>query len=153
MNRLPVLLDMTTTSSTAVFGQPSPAGLITYASKHSFAETLARLETAVVSNGEYKVLYNVDHAAGAASVGQPIRPMVLFLIVNPRSGAALQAVAPTIGIDLPIRVLVWEGEAGRVFVTMNSAAWLLGRHGLSNQSEAVKKLGSTFDALGRTATE
>jgi uncharacterized protein (DUF302 family) len=135
------------------FGETGGSGLVTHASKYAFVETLARLERAIDATGDFKVIYKVDHAAAAAGVGSPIRPMVLVLFANPKSGSALQTAAPTIGLDLPMRALVWENESGKVFVTMNSALWLLDRHGLGARAEVISKLASLVEKLSRAATE
>jgi uncharacterized protein (DUF302 family) len=144
---------MSLAAKTSAFGESSDNGLVTHASKYAFDETLARLKRAIDATGDFQMLYNVDHAAAAAGVGSPIRPMVLVLFANPKSGSALQTAAPTIGIDLPMRALVWENESGSTFVTMNSAAWLMHRHGLSDRSENISRLDSLFEKLSRAATE
>ncbi len=144
------LLTLPFASSPAVAGE---SGLISTPSKHSVAETVARLEAAIGESGDFTVLFKLDHAAAAAKVGSPIKPMQLVLFGNPKAGSMLQAAAPTIGLDLPMRALVWEDAAGKVVVTVNSAVWLLGRHGLAAKADISAKIDARLAAFVQKATE
>ena len=153
MIRLLSLLLVTLFGWNTLFGQSGDPGLVTRRSKFSFSETLARLEGAIGATGDFAVLSKIDHAAAAAGAGNPIPPMTLVLFANPKGGSALQKAAPTIGLDLPMRALVWENGSGQVFVTVNSVAWLLARHDLSDRVEVAGKLSALFEKLVLTATE
>lgn len=72
----------------------------------------------------------VDHSGEAAKVGMKMRPTKLLIFGNPKAGTPLMLAAPTIAIDLPLKILVWEDEQGKVWVSYNSAAYLQQRHGL-----------------------
>ena len=111
-------------------------GLITVASAHPVAETVDRLAAAAAAAG-MTVFARVDHAAGAAEAGMPLRPTELILVGNPRGGTPLMQDRQTAGIDLPLRALAWEDADGRVWVTTNDAAWIADRHGLGKASAAA----------------
>lgn len=151
------VLALLLTLGLALFALPPASagedGLVTRPSRHSFSDTLAKLEAAIAASGDFKVLFKLDHAKAAAAAGNPIKPMHLVLFGNPKSGSVLQAAAPTIGLDLPMRALVWEDPAGKVFVTVNAAAWLLHRHGLGERAEAISQLDAQLGGFVRAATE
>jgi uncharacterized protein (DUF302 family) len=109
------------------------AGLLTVASAFPVSETVDRLAEAAEAAG-LRVFARVDHGAGAAEAGLPLRPTELLLVGNPRGGTPLMQDRQTAGIDLPLRVLAWEDADGRVWVTTNDASWIAARHGLGEAS-------------------
>jgi uncharacterized protein (DUF302 family) len=111
-------------------------GLVTVPSAFPVSETVDRLAAAAEGAG-MQVFARVDHAAGAAEVGMPLRPTELILVGNPRGGTPLMQDGQTAGIDLPLRALAWEDADGRVWVTTNDAAWIAARHGLGEASAAA----------------
>jgi uncharacterized protein (DUF302 family) len=127
-------------------------GLITLASQHSVKATIDRLETAAKAKG-LTIFARVDHAAGATSVGMPLRPTELLIFGNARGGTPLMQLAQTIGIDLPLKALAWEDAAGKTWLSYNDPAWLAARHGLAEQGATVAKtLGNALAALAQEAT-
>jgi len=127
-------------------------GLITLASQHAVKATIDRLETAAKAKG-LTIFARVDHAAGATSVGMPLRPTELLIFGNARGGTPLMQLAQTIGIDLPLKALAWEDAAGKTWLSYNDPAWLAARHGLAEQgATVVKTLGNVLAALAREAT-
>ena len=130
----------------------APEGLTTLKSEHSPAQTVARLEAAVQAKG-LTVFARIDHAAGAAAVGLALRPTVLVIFGNARGGTPLMQARQTAGIDLPLKALVWQDEAGATWLSYNEPAWLAARHGVAAQDEAiVRALTGALAALGGTAT-
>jgi uncharacterized protein (DUF302 family) len=111
-------------------------GLVTVPSAFPVSETVDRLAAAAEGAG-MQVFARVDHAAGAAEVGMPLRPTELILVGNPRGGTPLMQDGQTAGIDLPLRALAWEDADGRVWVTTNDAVWIAARHGLGEASAAA----------------
>src|SRR5262249_34685098 len=107
-------------------------GLTTIASSHASKETMDRLVAAVKAKG-LTVFARVDHAAGAAEVGLPLRPTDLLIFGNARGGTPLMQAAQSIGIDLPLKALVWQDEQGRTWLSYNDPAWLAQRHGVDAQ--------------------
>src|SRR5437588_1654182 len=102
-------------------------GLITLASNHGPSETMSRLEAAVKAKG-MSVLARIDHAAGAAKIGTSLRPTEVLIFGNPKGGTPLMQSAQTIGLDLPLRALVWQDASGQTFLSYNDPVWLAKRH-------------------------
>ena len=107
-------------------------GLVTVASAYPADSTYQRLRDAIETNPNLSVLYELDHQANAASVDLIMRPARLILFGNPSMGTPLMAESPSIGLDLPQKMLVWEDEAGQAFVTYNDPLYLTGRHDLND---------------------
>jgi uncharacterized protein (DUF302 family) len=128
-------------------------GLIAVASSFSVRETVERLIAAVTSRG-MTVFARIDHAAGAATVGVPLRPTELVIFGHPKGGTPLMQERQTAGIDLPLKALAWEDADGRVWLTCNAAAWIAKRHGLGAESAAaVQAIDAAVAAINTAATE
>jgi uncharacterized protein (DUF302 family) len=126
-------------------------GLITIRSSSGPQETMSRLEAAVKAKG-LTIFAHVDHAAGAAAVGMPLRPTDLLIFGNAKGGTPLMQAAQTVGIDLPLKVLVWQDASGDTFVSYNDPAWLAKRHGLTHETDAtVAALAAALSALKAAA--
>jgi uncharacterized protein (DUF302 family) len=106
-------------------------GMIQTRSTHSFAETFERLESAVASRG-LAVFASIDFSGDAAKAGLAMRPTRLLVFGNPRAGTPLMVAAPTLAIDLPLKVLVSEDESG-VWLSYNSPQYLQSRHGIPEE--------------------
>jgi len=127
-------------------------GLTTIASQHSVKTTVDRLESAAKAKG-LTIFARIDHAAGAASVGLPLRPTELLIFGNARGGTPLMQLAQTIGIDLPLKALAWEDAAGKTWLSYNEPAWLAARHGVKEQGAPVANtLANAIAALAKEAT-
>ena len=127
----------------------SVEGLTTIASSHDPKETIDRLETEIRAKG-MKVFARIDHAAGAAEVGLTLRPTELIIFGNARAGTPLMQSEQTIGIDLPLRALVWEDAAGKTWLSYNEPSWIMGRHGVRNVEQMIK-MGTVLSAIARKA--
>ena len=122
-------------------------GLTTIPSSFGAKETMDRLETEVRARG-LTIFARVDHAAGAAAVGMPLRSTEVLIFGNARSGTPLMEVNQSTGIDLPLKALVYEDAAGKVWLSYNDPRWIARRHGLGEAVVAnVQALGKTLDAL------
>ena len=100
------------------------------------------------------VFARVDHAAGAASVGLPLRPTEVVIFGNPKGGTALMRDQQSAGIDLPLKALVWEDADGKVWLTYNDPAWTAQRHGLGAASAAaVKAMAALLSAIAQEAAQ
>jgi uncharacterized protein (DUF302 family) len=97
------------------------------------------------------ILARIDHAAAAAKVGMHLRPTEVLIFGNPRAGTPLMQATQTIGIDLPLKALVWQDNEGKTWLAYNDPAWLAKRHGLFIGSAGI--LRSTADALATAAAE
>ena len=114
----------------------SENGLVTVESAHAVPETIDRLAATVTAAG-LTVFARIDHAAGATEAGMPLRPTELLIFGNARGGTPLMQDRQTAGIDLPLKVLAWEDEAGKVWLTYTTAAWIARRHDLGDGSRAA----------------
>ena len=127
-------------------------GLITIKSSFGPEETMKRLETEVKAKG-LTVFAHVDHAAGAAAVGMPLRPTDLIIFGNAKGGTPLMQQAQTVGIDLPLKALVWQDEQGATWVSYNDPAYLAGRHGIGEPARAaIVAMTAALHAIAAKAT-
>ena len=127
-------------------------GLITIKSAFGPEETMQRLEAEVRAKG-MTVFAHVDHAAGAAAVGLPLRPTDLLIFGNAKGGTPLMQSVQTIGIDLPLKALVWQDQSGVTWLSYNDPAWLTHRHGVGEEAKpVVNALTAALNALATKAT-
>ncbi len=120
-------------------------GLITIPSNYSTQQTLDRLEAALRKAG-ITIFARIDHAAGAGSVGLALRPTQVLIFGNPKAGTPLMQADQRIGLDLPLRVLAWEDEAGNANLTYDDIDWLAARYGLNALTAPAR------DALAKVLT-
>ncbi len=125
-------------------------GLVTVKSPHTVADTMDRLDSLVQQKG-MKVFARIDHAKGAASIGKNLRPTELIIFGNPQGGTPFMECAQTVGIDLPLKALVWEDEAGQVWLGYNDPAFLAGRHEVPDCAVA-KKMAQALSGIAASAT-
>ena len=104
-------------------------GLVHVASPRSVPEALKKLEEVVAAAG-LKVFARVDHSGEAEKAGLKMRPTQLLIFGSPKAGTPLMVAAPSLAIDLPLKILVWEDEEGKVWLTYNSPDYLKQRHGI-----------------------
>jgi len=104
-------------------------GIINKPSNHSVDETVARLE-GILQAKQVTLVALVDHSGEAAKVGLAMRPTKLLIFGNPKGGTPLMLAAPSIAIDLPLKILVWEDGQGKVWLSYNSSEYLKERHNL-----------------------
>ena len=124
-------------------------GLTTIRSSFGPKETMNRLEAEVKAKG-LTVFARVDHAAGAAEVGLPLRPTELLVFGNAKGGTPLMQSVQTIGIDLPLKALVWQDGSGATWLSYNDPRSLAKRHGLGREVEAaVNAMAAALDALAK----
>jgi uncharacterized protein (DUF302 family) len=114
-------------------------------------DTRSRLEEAVKSKG-IRIFAVIDHAAAAAEAGLPLRPTVVLIFGDPRAGTGLMQADQTVGLDLPLKALIWEDAGGRAFVTYNDPRWIARRHGLTGAAaETAGKLAAGLEGLVNAA--
>ena len=111
-------------------------GLTTIASSLGPKQTMDRLEVEIKAKG-LNVFARIDHAAGAAQAGLALRPTEVLIFGNARGGTPLMQARQTVGIDLPLKVLVWEDEEGQFWLTHNDPHWLAQRHGIDASANRV----------------
>ena len=104
-------------------------GIIDTPSNHSVDQTVERLKGILQAKG-VTLFAVVDHSGEAEKVGMKMPPTRLLIFGSPKAGTTLMLAAPSIAIDLPLKVLVWEDARGKVWVTYNSPGYLQERHNL-----------------------
>ena len=128
-------------------------GLTTLKSSRGPKETMDRLVAEVEAKG-LTVFARIDHAAGAREAGLELRPTELVIFGNAKGGTPLMQANQAIGIDLPLKALVWQDASGDTWLSYNDPAWLAQRHGVGIQVEApVKAMTAMLGAVTRAATE
>jgi uncharacterized protein (DUF302 family) len=126
-------------------------GLTTIRSSHGPKDTMNRLETAVKAKG-LTVFARIDHAAGAAEVGLSLRPTGVLIFGNARGGTPLMQEAQTVGIDLPLKALVWEDASSITWLSYNDPGWVAQRHGLGHEADATASaLAAALESIAKTA--
>jgi uncharacterized protein (DUF302 family) len=128
------------------------AGLVSVKSGHDVARTVERLEASLRAK-DVTVFAKVDHAAGAAKVGEQLRPTVLLLFGNPKLGTPLLQCAQTSGIDLPQKALVWQDEKGQTWLTYNDPQYIASRHGVAGCGDVLRKTAAVLEGLAAAATK
>jgi len=127
-------------------------GLVTVRSSFGPQETMSRLEAEVKAKG-MMVFAHVDHAAGAAAAGLPLRPTDLLIFGAAKGGTPLMQAVQSIGIDLPLKALVWQDEAGTTWLSYNDPAYLARRHGVGESANAtVTAMSGALKAIAAKAT-
>jgi uncharacterized protein (DUF302 family) len=104
-------------------------GILDKPSNHSVEETVDRLKNILQEKG-VKLFAVVDHSAEADKVGLKMRPTKLLIFGNPKAGTPLMLAAPSIAIDLPLKILIWEDAEGRAWLSYNGPTYLQERHSL-----------------------
>lgn len=107
----------------------SDSGLVSIPSNHSVDSTLSRITGLLAAKG-VKLFAVIDHSGEAAAAGLQMPATKVVIFGNPKAGTPLMLAAPSVAIDLPLKLLVAEDAAGKVTVTWNSPEWLRARHGL-----------------------
>ena len=121
-------------------------GLVKKLSAHSVQTTMDSLENLVRNKG-LTVFVRIDHAAGAAEVGEEMLPTQLLMFGNPAIGTNLMTSQRTVGVDLPIKVLIWEEPDGKVWIAYNDPAYLAKRHGIDDRDAVLDKMGRVVKGL------
>jgi uncharacterized protein (DUF302 family) len=129
----------------------TPDGLTMCASSFGPKETLDRFAAAVTNRG-MAILVRIDHAASAAQAGLELRPTAVLIFGNPKAGTPLMQATQTMGIDLPLRALVWQDENSRTWLAYNDPKWLAKRHGADADEDILSAMTSALAAVAAQAT-
>ncbi len=127
----------------------SAPGIRDVLSKHSVDATVEKLKGILAAKG-VMLFALVDHSGEAEKVGMAMRPTKLLIFGSPKAGTPLMLASPSIAIDLPLKILVWEDEAGKVWVSYNTPEYLRERHNLP--PELLENI-AVIEALAAKAAE
>jgi uncharacterized protein (DUF302 family) len=110
-------------------------GIVKIPSRHSVDETVGKLEAILKSKG-VTLFALVDHSGEAEKVGMTMPPTKLLIFGNPKAGTPLMLAAPSVALDLPLKILVAEDSQGKVSISYNSTEYLKERHGFPDNLAA-----------------
>jgi uncharacterized protein (DUF302 family) len=124
-------------------------GMIDIASHHTVDETVEKLRGILSAKG-VNLFALVDHSGEAEKAGMKMPPTKLLIFGSPKAGTPVMLAAPSIAIDLPLKILVWQDQAGKVWVSYNSAEYLRERHNVP--AELMQNL-AVVETLANKAAE
>ncbi len=127
-------------------------GMVAVPSPYDAKTTMNRFESVAKEKG-MNVFARIDHAAGAANIGKPLRATEVLIFGNPQGGTPLMLCGQTAGIDLPLKALVWQDEAGKVWLGYNDPAYLAKRHRIGACGEVVQNMSKALAGLAAAATK
>ena len=126
-------------------------GMITVKSNHSVSDTADKLESVLQEKG-MKIFARIDHAAGAAGIGQEMRPTELIIFGNPKVGTGMMLCAQSVGIDLPMKALIWQDEEGNNWLGYNDPQFLKSRHQMEGCDGLIDKVSGALANFSKAAT-
>ena len=124
-------------------------GIVNIPSRHSVEQTVEKLQNLLETRG-IKLFALIDHNGEAEKAGMHMRPTKLLIFGNPKAGTPLMLASPSIAIDLPLKILVWEDASSKVWISYNASTYLQGRHSLPQ--ELVPNI-AAVEALAANAAE
>jgi len=126
-------------------------GLVSVKSSYDAKETADRVERLVKERG--MTLFNrIDHAEGARKIGMELRPTEVLIFGNPKGGTPLMKCKQIVGIDLPLKMLVWKDEGGAVRVGYSNPESLKDRYGIEGCDEVLRKMKGALEKLASDAS-
>ncbi len=127
----------------------SDSGIVDIPSDHPVDETVEKIRGILAAKG-ITLFALVDHSGEAEKAGMKMRPTKLLIFGSPKAGTPVMLAAPSIAIDLPLKILVWEDETGKAWVSYNSADYLRSRHNVPG--ELMQNLAAA-EAIAATAAK
>lgn len=127
-------------------------GLVNVESAHSVVATADKLESVLKDKG-MTIFARIDHSAGAEKVGQSLRATELVLFGNPQVGTKLMNCAQSVGIDLPLKALIWKDEQGKIWLSYNDPAYLAQRHSIAGCDPVLEKVSGALAKFSAAATK
>ena len=121
-------------------------------SVHDVKSTVERLEGILKEKG-MNIFARVNHTGGAEKIGEILRPTELIIFGNPQTGTPLMQSNQSIAIDLPQKILVWEDELGKVWLSYNDPSYLVQRHNINDCGELIQKIANALASIAEEASE
>jgi uncharacterized protein (DUF302 family) len=122
-------------------------GIINKAATHTVEQTVDKIQSLLQARG-IKLFTIIDHSGEAAAIGMKMPPTRLLIFGNPKGGTPLMLASPSVAIDLPLKLLVWEDAQGNRWISYNSPQYLKERHSLPD--ELLKNI-AVIEALAAEA--
>lgn len=111
-----------------------------------FQTTYLQVKSKIENNPNLKLIFELDHSENASKKDLSLRPTKLLIFGNPNLGTPLMNVAPTLAIDLPQKIMIYE-ESGKVFITYNNPEYLKERHNIEDKDELLNKISNVLNKL------
>ncbi len=127
-------------------------GMVVVKSPHSVAVTVDKLVAVLESKG-MNIFARINHAEGAQKAGMDLRPTELLVFGNPKVGTPLMLCSQSFAIDLPQKMLAWQGEDGTVHLGYNDPMHLKGRHKTEGCDEVLGKVSGALGNFAAAATK
>ena len=128
----------------------TPEGLIVLSCPRAPKEATDRLVDSVMRHGMI-VFARIDHAAAAREAGLTLAPTEVLIFGNPKGGTPLMQAAQTLGIDLPLKALVWQDGTGKTWIGYNDPRWLAKRHGVAGHEQMLDAMTNALAAVAKDA--
>src|SRR6201996_2535937 len=126
----------------------TPDGLIILSCPRAPKDAADRLAASIAKHG-MTVFARIDHAAAAKEVGMALLPTEVLIFGNPKGGTPLMQAAQTLGIDLPLKALVWQDGAGKTWIGYNDPRWLARRHGVTGHEPILDAMSNALAAMAK----
>ncbi len=127
-------------------------GLVSFSSASSPKQTAARFEKLLLAKG-FTIFNKIDHAQGAAKVGEQLNPTEIIIFGNPKIGTKLMQCDQSVAIDLPQKALFWSDEEGKSWLSYNDPFYLAKRHNLKECDDVIQKIEKGLGNLAKAATQ
>jgi uncharacterized protein (DUF302 family) len=125
-------------------------GMVRVRSLRTMEATVSALDSLLAARN-LTIFARVDHAANARGVGMELRPTVVFIFGNPMVGTLVMQCGQTAGMDLPLRLLIWQDDAGAVWIGYEDPSRLAARHGIAGCAEPLERMKTGLAGLARAA--
>lgn len=135
-----------------VSGAQAADGLVTVDSHHGVKKTVERL-THILEKEGFTIFAKINHSKAAEKVDMRLRPTRLLIFGKPKAGTKLMKADQSIGIDLPMKYLVWKDASDKVRIGWNDMTYLVKRHNIPGQSELAGKINTALDKMARKAAK
>ena len=146
-----LLASITLTGCGADAAKDQTETLVTIESALDVKQTADKLNTIIQSKG-LTLFSRIDHADNAKNAGLELRPTELIIFGNPKVGTPLMKCSQTTAIDLPQKMLIWQGEQGKTWLSYNKPSYLKSRHTIEGCDKVIGKIEGVLGALSMAAT-
>lgn len=126
--------------------------IISVKSRYNFSKTVAALKTQI-DQKNFKLFSEIDHRKGALSAGLKMEVNTLLIFGKPKGGTPLMQENPLMGLELPLKLLVFQSKDKRVMVSFKDPRSFLKKYGLKNNSKRLEKIFTVLDSIARSVSK